>query len=53
MATVARSWMRTFCTRCSARQVFVLQPGWVLVCETCGEQRRLAENGLLAHAPAA
>jgi ribosomal protein S27E len=53
MAAIVKSWMRTFCTGCDRRQVFVLQPGWVLKCQECGEERHLAGNGLLAQSPAA
>lgn len=53
MAAIVKSWMRTFCEHCGERRVFVLQPGWVLVCQDCGEERHLAGNGLLEQIPAA
>ncbi len=48
MSTIVRSWIKALCGECGDRQIFELQPGWVLICSCCGHEKRLEENGLLA-----
>jgi len=48
MSSVVRSWLRAWCTCCEKRQVFVLHPGWVLVCAECGHEKHLDQCGVLS-----
>ena len=48
MSAVVRSWLRAWCSCCEKKQIFNLEPGWVLTCSTCGHEKRLDANGLLA-----
>ena len=48
MSSVVRSWLRAWCTCCEKKQVFVLQPNWVLVCSECGHEKHLKQDGTLA-----
>ena len=48
MAAITKSWLETHCTQCDCRRVFVLKDGWVLVCSTCGVEKKLEKTGIVA-----
>ena len=48
MAAIVKSWLETHCPKCEERRTFTVGDGWKLVCQTCGEERKLDKNGLLA-----
>ena len=48
MASVTKSWIETTCDKCACRRVFLVRDGWVLVCSTCGTEKPLAKNGIVA-----
>ena len=50
MASIVRRSVRAFCETCEEPVVFEVRPNWTFVCTECGQERRLARNGLLKSA---